>query len=457
MNRLHTALLFLIIFVTPIAASVLDDLSFEFVKVADKVSPAVVTIRAEKVVRRPDIFSGWEYDFFGFRLPQGRDMEFKTDVLGSGVLIEDGYILTNNHVVENVEEITVHLTNRHEYKAEIIGRDPKSDIAVLRIDGNNLPEAKLGDSDKLQVGQWVLAIGNPFSDQLYSTVTHGIISALGRSRVGLVDYEDFIQTDAAINPGNSGGALVNLEGEVIGINSAIASRSGGSQGVGFAIPVNLAKRVMKDLIENGRVIRGYLGVQIQEVDYEIARSLGLKEVAGALIADVVEDTPADKAGLKTGDLVLKVDGKKIHTSSELRNTISARRPGDKVTLMLVRDGKEKYIDVTLEELPENLNQAMESRTVQDGPGFSVQDLDKNLAARYGIKKDEGVIITEVQPGSEAAKKGLRPGDIIIRVGDEEISSVREFDKAFEKYDKGDTVLLLVQRKNLKLFVALTIQ
>jgi serine protease Do len=214
---------------------------------------------------------------------------------------------------------------------------------------------------------------------------------------------------------------------------------------------------MKDLIENGRVIRGYLGVQIQEVDYEIARSLGLKEVAGALIADVVEDTPADKAGLKTGDLVLKVDGKKIHTSSELRNTISARRPGDKVTLMLVRDGKEKNIDVTLEELPENLNQSMESRTVQDGPGFSVQDLDKNLAARYGIKKDEGVIITEVQPGSEAAKKGLRPGDIIIRVGDEEISSVREFDKAFEKYDKGDTVLLLVQRKNLKLFVALTIQ
>jgi serine protease Do len=442
---------------TPIAASVLDDLSSEFVNVADKVSPAVVTIRAEKVIRRPDIFGGWEYDFFGFRLPQGREMEFKTNVLGSGVLIEDGYILTNNHVVENVEEITVHLTNRHEYKAEIIGRDPKSDIAVLLIDGKDLPEAKLGDSDKLQVGQWVLAIGNPFSDQLYSTVTHGIISALGRSRVGLVDYEDFIQTDAAINPGNSGGALVNLEGEVIGINSAIASHSGGSQGVGFAIPINLAKRVMKDLIENGRVIRGYLGVQIQEIDYEIAKSLGLKEVAGALIADVVEDTPADKAGLKTGDVVLKVDGKKIHTSSELRNTISAHRPGDKVTLMLLRGGKEKNIDVILEELPENLNQAMESKTVQDGPGFSVQDLDKNLAARYGIKKDEGVVITEVQPGSEAAKKGLRPGDIILQVGDKEISSVREFDKVFEKYEKGDTVLLFIQRKNLKLFVALTIQ
>ncbi len=457
MRHYRKAFLLLIVFIAPLAASVLDDLSSEFAKVANKVSPAVVTIRAEKVVRRPDIFSGWEYDFFGFQLPQNRDVEYKANILGSGVLVEDGYILTNNHVVENVEEITVHLTNRHEYEAKIIGRDPKSDIAVLQIDGKDLPWAKLGDSDKLEVGQWVLAIGNPFSDQLYSTVTHGIISALGRSRVGLVDYEDFIQTDAAINPGNSGGALVNLEGEVIGINSAIASRSGGSQGVGFAIPVNLAKRVMKDLIENGRVIRGYLGVQIQEVDHQIARSMGLKEVAGALISDVVEETPADKAGLKTGDLVLKVDGKKIYTTSELRNTISARKPGEKVTLVLLRDGKEKNIRVTLGELPEDMNQAMETRAFKEGPGFSVKDLDKNLAARFGIKKDNGVIITDVQPGSEAAAKGLRPGDIILRIGDKEISSVREFNKEYDKYEQGDPVLLLIQRKKLKLFVALTIQ
>jgi serine protease Do len=312
----------------------------------------------------------------------------------------------------------------------------------------------------VKIGEYAIAIGSPLG--FANSVTMGVVSGLQReipvpAAQGGQSLIDLIQTDAAINPGNSGGALVNLEGEVIGINSAIASHSGGSQGVGFAIPINLAKRVMKDLIENGRVIRGYLGVQIQEIDYEIAKSLGLKEVAGALIADVVEDTPADKAGLKTGDVVLKVDGKKIHTSSELRNTISAHRPGDKVTLMLLRGGKEKNIDVILEELPENLNQAMESKTVQDGPGFSVQDLDKNLAARYGIKKDEGVVITEVQPGSEAAKKGLRPGDIILQVGDKEISSVREFDKVFEKYEKGDTVLLFIQRKNLKLFVALTIQ
>ncbi|MDD3806735.1 MAG: trypsin-like peptidase domain-containing protein, partial [Candidatus Marinimicrobia bacterium] len=265
MKQFHKAffikvLFLLIVFILPLGADVLNDLSEQFVKVANEVSPTVVTIIAEKVIRRPNIFGGWEYDFFGFHIPQDREIEYKTNVLGSGVLINDGYILTNNHVVENVEEITVHLSTRFEYKAEIIGRDPKSDIAVLRIEGKNLPEATLGNSDELHVGQWVLAIGNPFSDQLYSTVTHGIVSALGRSRVGLVDYEDFIQTDAPINPGNSGGALVNLKGEVIGINSAIATRSGGSQGVGFAIPINLAKRVMKDLIEHGRVIRGYLGV-----------------------------------------------------------------------------------------------------------------------------------------------------------------------------------------------------
>ncbi|MDD3806774.1 MAG: PDZ domain-containing protein, partial [Candidatus Marinimicrobia bacterium] len=292
---------------------------------------------------------------------------------------------------------------------------------------------------------------------LYSTVTHGIVSALGRSRVGLVDYEDFIQTDAPINPGNSGGALVNLKGEVIGINSAIATRSGGSQGVGFAIPINLAKRVMKDLIEHGRVIRGYLGVQIQEVDYQIAQSLGLNEVVGALIADVVKDTPADKAGLKTGDLVLKVNEKKIHTSAELRNTISACRPNEKVTLTILRNGKEKNIDVVLTELPEDLDQSAQSEKPVEGPGFTVQDLDKNLATQFGLKNESGVVITEVKPNSEASKKGLRPGDIILSVGNQEVSTVKEFNKEFEKYKKGDTVLLLIQRKTLKLFVALTIQ
>lgn len=458
MKQFRTLFLFLIVFTLPLTASVMDDLSSEFIKASEKVSPAVVTISAEKVIRRPDIFSGWEYDFFGFRIPKDREREFKSQVLGSGVHVRDGYILTNNHVVENVEEITVILTNRHEYDAKIVGRDPQSDIAVIKIvEEDNLPTAPLGDSDELKVGQWVLAIGNPFSDQLYSTVTHGIISALGRSRVGLVDYEDFIQTDAAINPGNSGGALINLKGEVIGINSAIASRSGGSQGVGFAIPINLAKRVMEDILEKGRVIRGYLGVQIQEIDYEIARSMGLDEVAGALIADVVEDTPADKAGLETGDLVLRIDNKKIHTASELRNTISSHRPGEKVTLSVLRNKKLKKITVTLGELPENIQQAQRNETYSEGPGFSVEDLNGDLASRFGLKQREGVVVTDVRPGSEAAEKGLRPGDIILRVGDQSISSVREFKKEFDKYKKGDSVLLLIQRKNLKLFVALNIR
>jgi serine protease Do len=457
MKQIRSIFLLLVLFTLPLTASVLDDISSEFVNVSEKVSPAVVTIRAEKVIRRPDIFSGWEYDFFGFRIPGDREREFKSTVLGSGVLVQDGYILTNNHVVENVEEITVTLTNRHEYGAEIIGRDPKSDLAILQVKGKNLPSATLGDSDKLRVGQWVLAIGNPFSDQLYSTVTHGIISALGRSRVGLVDYEDFIQTDAAINPGNSGGALVNLKGEVIGINSAIASRSGGSQGVGFAIPINLAKRVMEDIIREGRVIRGYLGVQIQEIDYEIARSMDLDDVAGALIADVVEDSPADKAGLETGDLVLRVDNKQIHTASELQNTISGQRQGQKVTLSILRNKKPRNIKVTLGELPEEIDQAKSEESYSDGPGFSVQDLDRESASRYGLRQQEGVVVTKVRSGSEAAAKGLRPGDIILRVGDKPVSTVREFKKEFNKYEKGDSVLLLIQRKNLKLFIALNIR
>jgi serine protease Do len=456
MRQFKTSLLMILIFIAPLAASVLDDLSAEFIRVSETVSPAVVTIKAEKIIRRPDIFSGWEYDFFGFKPPQERQREFKSTVLGSGVLIKDGYILTNNHVVDNVEEITVSLTNRQIYKAEIVGRDPKSDVAVLKIDGKDLPYVNLGDSDKLRVGQWVLAIGNPFSDELYSTVTHGIISALGRSSVRLVDYEDFIQTDAAINPGNSGGALVNLQGEVIGINSAIASRSGGSQGVGFAIPINLVKRVMDDLIRDGRVIRAYLGVQIQEINQQIARSLGLKDVAGALIADVVDDSPAKKSGLETGDVVLKVNGKDIVTSNDLRNTISAQRPGQKVTLTIFRNGKTKNVTATLQELPEDMVSTEAVKEKSDGPGFSVKDLSQDLATQYGIRQSSGVIVTDVKSGSEAAEKGLRPGDLILRVGDKEVSNTKEFRKEFDKYKSGDSVLLLIQRKNLKLFIALDI-
>lgn len=456
MRQFKISLLPILVFIAPLTASVLDDLSMEFIRVSQAVSPAVVTIKAEKIIRRPDIFSGWEYEFFGFKPPQERQREFRSTVLGSGVLIKDGYILTNNHVVDNVEDITVSLTNRQEYKAEIVGRDPKSDVAVLKIEGKDLPFAILGDSDKLRVGQWVLAIGNPFSDELYSTVTHGIISALGRSSVRLVDYEDFIQTDAAINPGNSGGALVNLKGEVIGINSAIASRSGGSQGVGFAIPINLVKRVMEDLIRDGRVVRAYLGVQIQEINQQIARSLGLKEVAGALIADVVDDSPAKKAGLETGDVVLQVNGKDILTSSDLRNTISAQRPGQKVTLTIFRNGKTKNVTTTLQELPEDIAATETIKEESDGPGFSVRDLNQELATRYGIRQNNGVVVTEVKTGSEAAEKGLRPGDLILRVGDKNVSNTREFRKEFDKYKNGDSVLLLIQRKNLKLFIALDI-
>ncbi|MDZ7820486.1 MAG: trypsin-like peptidase domain-containing protein [Candidatus Marinimicrobia bacterium] len=286
-----------------------------------------MTVTAQKVTKIRNPFGDLEipFDFFGFELPE-KEREFRSSALGSGVIVEEGYVITNNHVIENAEEIKIVLNDKREFEATVAGMDSKTDIAVLKIEGKKLSPATLGDSEGLRVGEFVLAIGSPFSTRLGNTVTHGIISGLGRSGMELSTYENYIQTDASINPGNSGGALVNLKGEVIGINSAILSRSGGSNGIGFAIPINLAERVMQDIMTKGRVVRAWLGVTIQELNQDLARSLGLEEVNGVLISDVVKDSPADNAKLQSGDVIIKVNHETVRTPSELQlNILLVRR------------------------------------------------------------------------------------------------------------------------------------
>jgi serine protease Do len=335
-------------------------------------------------------------------------------------------------------------------KAEVVGFDPKSDIAVLKISTDNLTAVRLGDSDKLDVGEWVLAIGSPFSSNLSHTVTAGIVSAKGRSSViGSVDYEDFIQTDAAINPGNSGGALVNLDGELVGINTAIAT--GGfmrsSAGVGFAIPTNLAKTIMNDLIAEGRVIRAWLGVFIQDVNDGIAKALDLPDRKGAVVTEVVEGSPADKAGFKIEDVVVTFGGTKIRDSSHLKNLVSSTRPETRQDVKIIRRGRSRTLKVDLAELPQEDVIFASNRTPSYSLGMRVEDLDASMVRRFRLEDSEsGVIVVEVSPSSAAANAGVQPGDVIKRVGDTEIDSAREFRTAISRVNDEDSVLLLIRQK-----------
>ena len=436
------------------------DINNAFIKAAALANPGVVTVISDRTARRnrDNPFSD-----FWLRDPAPR-RERQTTVLGSGVIVDakKGYVITNNHVVEDTDEIRVILEDGRELTAELVGTDPPSDLAVLKIPADNLHALKLGDSDKLQVGEWVLAIGSPFSRNLEHTVTAGIVSAKGRSNVLFVPgnrrYEDFIQTDAAINPGNSGGALVNLAGELVGINTAIATDgfSRSNAGVGFAIPINMIIRVTNDLIAEGRVIRAYLGVTIVDLDAGIAKAMDIKATKGAVVTTVIDDSPADKAGLRDGDVILKVDNQKIAGASELTNVISTSRPGDKRKLTLVRRGKKRTVSVTLAELPVEEFAQRDSRRREDDSeysdiGLAVTELDARTARRYNLGADGGVLITEVDPSSDAAREGLRPGDVIVRVGDAEIGTVREYHRALRPYDSGDTILLRVARNDVFLF------
>jgi len=416
--------------------------SERFVTVARLVTPAVVniTIKGEQVVRDP--FSDMEDEFFGEFFQRFKRQWRSVPVIsfGSGIIVtKEGHILTNSHVVRGATEVTVKLGDKREFAAKVVGTDPKTDLAILKIDGENLPYAELGDSDKIQVGEWVLAIGNPFG--LEQTVTAGIISAKGRANVGIADYEDFIQTDAAINPGNSGGPLVSMEGKVIGVNSAMVSRTGGYLGIGFAIPSNMAKAVMKALVSQGTVKRGWLGIYMLDFTPTVAKDLGISYCAGVLVDEVMEGSPAAKAGLKRHDIIVGFNGVEMTSASQLRNVIATTEIGSKVKLNVIR-GKEK-IEVEAEVAAPPAETLLRSVGKLEGLGISVTDLTPALARRFGYEGEEGVLITDIDSDGLAASMGVEKGDLLQSINDKEIRSVAQLQKVISSIDlKGRLTLQL---------------
>lgn len=433
----------------PGGQSVIMALSNAFANVAERVNPSVVTISTKTTVKGRQQYVFPFDEFFGRRSPQ---REYTQQGLGSGVVVrEDGIILTNNHVVDGADDIVVRLLDDREFEAEVKGVDPRTDLAVLHIKSENLPAVKLGNSEQLRVGEWVLAIGSPLQKEFAHTVTAGIVSAKGRTLSGLNPIQDFIQTDAAINPGNSGGALVNMKGELIGINTAIASGSGGNIGIGFAIPSNLASKVMKDIMEKGKVVRGWLGVSISDVTPEFARMYHLKTDRGVLIQEVINDGPAEKAGVEAGDIIVEVSGRKVHNTTELSSLIGASEPGATVELKVLRDGNDITIDVMLEEFPEDEAALAQSRgSSVESLGIEVKNVSQDLRRKYDLGSDnEGVVVSRVQSGSVTERIGLQEGDLIIRVNLRYVSDVSEFNKAVGELASGDPVVLYIKRADRK--------
>ena len=413
----------------------------------ENVTPAVVNIATEGRVkqRQSPLFSDPFFRHF-FKIPD-QPIERKTSSLGSGVIVdsERGLVLTNNHVIANAIQITVTLRDGRQVEAEIVGADPETDIAVLKMTAENLTALTTTDSDDLRVGDFVVAIGNPFG--LGQTVTSGIISALSRSGLGIEEYEDFIQTDASINPGNSGGALVNLRGELVGINTAIFSQSGASHGIGFAIPINLALRIMEQILNTGEVKRGFLGVSIQDISPELAEAFGLTRKNGALINKVLKDSPADKAGLLPGDIVISIDGKKIRNANDVRNRIGLLPIGEKIEFKLLRDGKEFDSVVLVEEVVKKETKPKVSNDLLKG--VTVGDIQKG-SPYFG--KIKGVLVLETQRGSHAWKSGLRVNDVITSVNKNPIKNLNEFLSAVDK--KEDVLLLRIVRGNMASFIVI---
>ena len=415
--------------------------------VAAKVLPSVVNIASMKTVtQQSPLFSDPFFrDFFGGGIPHERVQR----ALGSGVIVSsDGYIVTNNHVVGGADKVEVRLSDASVYPATIVGTDPKSDVAIIKINKTGLPAIKIGDSSRLRIGGFVLAVGNPFG--LEQTVTMGIISALGRSGLGITDYENFIQTDASINPGNSGGALVNMRGELIGINTAILSQSGGSVGIGFAIPIDLVMSIKKSIDKYGKVVRGWLGVSVQEITPEIAKGLGLSAARGALISDVMKASPAEKAGLKQGDVIIGIDGKTVGNTSSMRFQISEVLPGASVKVKVLRDGKEKVFtvvagDLAKAKIPEHMVVIQDNKFLS---GATVADLTPATRETLDLKPDiQGVAVIEVANNSAAAKTGLRPGDIILSVNNNATRNLEDFKKIVDTL-KGIKMSISIYRQGM---------
>lgn len=443
-----------------------------FVPVVKAVTPAVVNISTTRVIKTqggdqaaPFMDDPFFRQFFGeeffrrFQIPRER----RENSLGSGVIVSpDGYIVTNNHVIAKADEIKVLLSDKRQFTGKVVGTDPKTDIAVVKISAKDLPRVPWGDSDKLEVGEYVLAIGNPFA--LNSTVTMGIVSAVGRANVGIADYEDFIQTDAAINPGNSGGALVNSRGQLVGINTAIFSRSGGYMGIGFAVPANMVHTVMESLIKTGKVTRGWLGVSIQEVTQDLAKQFGLGESTGALVSEVLSDSPAAAAGLKSGDVIVRFDGKRIDNPAILRNIVAETHVGSTVKVEVWRDKKQRAFSVKIAEQPKEIAQAAPEESMEGSgqtsgetalSGLEAHNVTAEIARQLNLPATTtGVVITGVDPDSPASAAGLQPGDVILEVNHKQVQSVADLKRINSKLSKSEGILLLVNRRGGKLFIAI---
>ena len=426
-----------------------------FADIAQRVTPAVVNITVSKQAAVP--MSGLPFDpmreFFGLPgtpkfPPRHKEMPLpERQGAGSGVIVSsDGYVLTNNHVVENAEEITVTLPDKREFPGTVVGLDPQTDLAVIKLEASDLPFVPWGDSSSLKVGEYVLAVGNPFG--LNSTVTLGIVSALGRGGMGITQYEDFIQTDAAINPGNSGGALVNTRGELVGINTAIFSRTGGYQGVGFAVPTKLAKPVYASLVKTGGVVRGYLGVGIQAVTPDLAESFNLENAHGALVTNVMPGSPADQAGIQRGDVIVEYEGQAVDDPRMLQGQVVGTVVGNKISLVVMREGKKVTLRPIIREQDKPTRVARTHSMNQEGPlaGVAVQDLDGRMAQQLGITEEvNGVVVMEVRPGSYAERAGLAQGDVISEINRKPVRSEKDFRKVVSHIEQEKDALIFIHR------------
>lgn len=455
-----SAVLVVMLFALPVSVFADDDANIAtlrrmgkaFSSIAEQASPAVVAVRATRTPRQDSSaqpFSPFDFDdpfefFFRRRGPrQFQQPQRRQTAQGSGFIVTpDGYILTNNHLVSDAEEVRVQLSDGRTLRAEVVGTDPGTDVAVVKIDENDLPYMEMANSDALEVGEWVIAIGNPFG--LSHTVTAGIVSAKGRSRLGVAEFEDFIQTDAAINFGNSGGPLLNLDGQAVGINTAIIG-PGGNVGIGLAIPINMAKSVYEQLKESGTVVRGYLGVEINDIQAGVGEFYGVKDDRGAMVMKVREGSPAEEAGIKVDDIVLELRGEPIGSAADLINRITVHKPGTEVDLVVLRDGKRRTITVTLGTRPTTAELAGEPK-VQEEIGVSVQTLTRELAQRLGYQNLSGVVVTEVQVGSPAEEAGIQPGDLIMEVNRESVESIERWRDVLNKGAEKRRILLRIHNE-----------
>jgi serine protease Do len=446
----------------------LREMGKAFATVAKEASPAVVGIKVERTMKglsqgsrvlpfgdEGESFGGDLFKrFFGPQAPnEAPNEEFNVMGQGSGFLVSaDGRILTNSHVVADAEHITVTLLDGREFAAKVIGSDPRSDVAVLKIDAKDLPFLAMGDSDNLEVGEWVIAVGNPFG--LSHTVTSGIVSARGRNSVGIADYEDFIQTDAAINPGNSGGPLLDLEGKVVGVNTAIFSRTGGHMGIGFAIPANMVKQIETQLVTSGSVTRGYLGIVIQDLTKDLAKTFDLKNAKGILVSQVTKGSPAERSGFKRGDVITKLDGKPVGPMGSFRNQVSLMEPGSKVPITVLRDGKPVELTAAIGKLADEASPELAHAKAIEELGLTVQNLTPDLAEQFGFSGEEGVVVTQVKRGSAAALAEMRPGVLIQEVNHAPVKNVAEFRAVIEKASSKDVILLLVKDREYAHYVTI---